>query len=221
MTLKQVNHSGNKPPMNLDNYQACPDCDLLIKSTALTVGDNAHCPRCGALLARPRANSIEKTLALSIAGLILIFPSMLLPMVSIKIMGNGSTGTLWSGVMVLFSEGMWLTAIAVCLTSILFPIIHITLSLIISAHLYFKKYHKHLTHWMRFMQHLDEWVMLEVYLLGIIVACVKLLSISQLKLGFGLYAFVALLIITSMTTSQLDTELFWQDIQKLRENNHE
>ena len=218
MTLKRVSHSGK---MNLDDFQACPDCDLLIKPTALTVGDNAHCPRCGALLARPYSNSIERTFALSIAGLILIFPSIFLPMVSIKIMGNGSTGTLYSGVTVLFSEGMWLTALAVCLTSILFPIIHISLSLLISGHLYFKKYHKYLRHWMRIMQHLDEWVMLEVYMLGIIVACVKLLSISQLKLGFGLYAFIALLIITSMTTSQLDTELFWQNIEKLRETHHE
>ncbi|CAG0964309.1 partial Intermembrane transport protein YebS, partial [Anaerolineae bacterium] len=200
---------------------ACPECDLLLKTTALTLGDKAHCPRCGALLARPCLNSIERIFALSIAGLILIFPSMLLPMVSIKIMDNSSTGTLWSGVAVLFSEGMWITAIAVCLTSILFPIIHILLSLLISSHLYLKKYHKYLIHWMRLMQHLDEWVMLEVYMLGIIVACVKLLSISQLKLGFGLYAFIALLIITSMTTSSLDTELFWQHIQKLREKANE
>lgn len=202
--------------MNLEEFHSCPECDLLLKITALTVGDNAHCPRCDVLLARPQKNSIERTFALSIASLILIFPSMLLPMVSIKIMGNSSTGTLWSGVTVLFAEDMWLTAIAVCLTSIIFPMIHTLLSLLISGHLYFKKYHQHLTHWMRVMQHLDEWVMLEVYLLGIIVACVKLLSISQLKLGFGLYAFIALLILSSMTSSHLDTRLFWQEIQKLR-----
>jgi paraquat-inducible protein A len=71
---------------------------------------------------------------------------------------------------------------------------------------------------MRWIQHLDEWVMLEVYMLGIIVACVKLMSIAQLKFGLGLYAFVALLIVTRLLASNLDKALFWQGIAQLHEN---
>jgi paraquat-inducible protein A len=75
---------------------------------------------------------------------------------------------------------------------------------------------------MRWMLHLDEWVMLEVYLLGIIVACVKLMAIAPLKFGWGLYAFIALIIITTMLTSGLDSGLFWQRIEQLRKkDNHE
>ncbi|HEY8095016.1 MAG TPA: paraquat-inducible protein A, partial [Methylobacter sp.] len=65
-------------------------------------------------------------------------------------------------------------------------------------------------------QHIDEWAMLEVYMLGIIVACVKLSSTSELKFGFGLYAFVALLIVTGMLASSLDKVLFWRQIGQLR-----
>ena len=65
------------------------------------------------------------------------------------------------------------------------------------------------------MHHLDEWVMLEVYMLGIIVACVKLMALAPLKFGWGLYAFIALIIITTMLTSGLDTRLFWQRIEQL------
>ena len=72
------------------------------------------------------------------------------------------------------------------------------------------------------MHHLDEWVMLEVYMLGIIVACVKLMAIAPLKFGWGLYAFVALIIITALLTSGLDSALFWQRIEQLsKENIHE
>lgn len=70
------------------------------------------------------------------------------------------------------------------------------------------------------MQHLDEWVMLEVYMLGIIVACVKLMAMAEIKFGWGLYAFIALLIITGMLTSKLDTELFWHRIGKLRKEHY-
>lgn len=202
--------------MNKIPLTACPECDLLLNPTQTVVGDKAHCPRCGYLLQRPSKQSIERTFALSIAGLILMFPANLMPLIGIKMLGNAKDGTLWSGVLALFEEHMWGVALLVFLSSILFPLLNIILSLLISAHLYFNKPSRHLAHWMRWLQHIDEWAMLEVYMLGIIVACVKLSSTSELKFGFGLYAFVALLIVTGMLTSSLDKVLFWRQIGRLK-----
>ena len=208
--------------MNSTNYDACPECDLLLNTAQPKIGENAHCPRCGLLLSRPHKQSVEHTFALSVAGFILFFPANLLPMVGITVLGNANTGILFSGVLALFNEGMVAVAIVVFLASIMFPLVHISLSLLISGHLYFNRSNRYLAHWMRWMHHLDEWVMLEVYLLGIIVACVKLMAIAPLKFGWGLYAFIALIIITTMLTSGLDTGLFWQRIEQLRKkDNHE
>lgn len=208
--------------MNSTNYDACPECDLLLNSAHPKIGDKVHCPRCGLLLSHPRKRSVERTFALSMAGFILFFPANLLPMVGITILGNANTGILLSGVVALFNDGMVAIAILIFLASILFPLVHISLSLLISGHLYFNRPNRYLAMWMRWMQHLDEWAMLEVYMLAIIVACTKLMALAQLKFGWGLYAFIALLIITAMLTSNLDKELFWQRIGQLRkENNHE
>lgn len=227
MTLKLANLSGKTRlfanTMNsIINYTACPECDLLLNPAEPKVGDKAHCPRCGLLLSRPSKQSVERTFALSIAGLILFFPSVLLPMVGITLMGNANTGLLFSGVVALFNDGMVAVAIVIFLASILFPLVHIVLSLFISGHLYFNRPNRYLVHWMRWMHYLDEWVMLEVYMLSIIVACVKLMALAQLKFGFGLYAFVALIIITTLLTSGLDNELFWQRIDQLskQRNSH-
>jgi len=202
--------------MENTKFDACPECDLLLNQALPEIGEKALCPRCGYLLYRPRKQSIERTFALSVAGLIVIFPANLLPLIGIKLLGNSHDGTLWSGVIGLFNEGMWAVAILVFLSSILFPLTNIILSLLISAHLYFDKPNRYLGSWMRWLQHLDEWAMLEVYTLGIIVACVKLASTADLKLGFGLYAFVTLLLITAMLASSLDPYLFWQRIAYLR-----
>jgi len=208
--------------MNSTNFDACPECDLLLKSARPKIGEKAHCPRCGLLLSRPRKRSVERTFALSIAGFILFFPANLLPMVGITILGNANTGILLSGIVALFNDGMVAIAILICLASILFPLVHISLSLLISGHLYFNRPNRYLARWMRWMQHLDEWAMLEVYMLAIIVACTKLMALAPLKFGWGLYAFIALLIVTAMLTSSLDKELFWYRIGQLRqENNHE
>ncbi|UOA09379.1 MULTISPECIES: paraquat-inducible protein A [Methylobacter] len=206
--------------MNSTNYDACPECDLLLKPAQLKIGEKAHCPRCGLLLSRPRKQSIERTFALSITGFILFFPSVLLPMMGITVLGDANTGTLLSGVIALFNENMWPVAIVVFLASIMFPLVHISLSLLISGHLYFKRSNRYLVTWMRWMYHLDEWIMLEVYMLGIIVACVKLMAIAPLKFGWGLYAFIALIIITTLLTSNLDNRLFWQRIEQLRKENN-
>ena len=205
--------------MNRTDYHACPECDLLLKPAHAKLGEKVHCPRCGLLLSRPRKHSVERTFALSIAGFILFFPANLLPMVGITLLGNANTGELYSGVMALYGDGMEAVAIVVFLASILFPLVYISLALLISGHLYFNRPNRYLIGWMRWMHHLDEWVMLEVYLLGIIVACVKLMAIAPLEFGGGLYAFVALIIITTLLTGGLDSELFWQRIAQLRKEN--
>lgn len=228
MTLKQASPSGNNSTHRLcslkkvaiTDYDICPECDLLLKVALPEIGEKAHCPRCGLLLSQPRKRSIERSFALSIAGFILFFPSLLLPMVGVTIMGNVSTGVLYAGVVALFNDGMEAVAVVVFLASILFPLVNISLSLLISGHLYFNRYHRYLTVWMRWMQNLNEWGMLEVYMLGIIVACVKLVALAQLNFGWGLYAFVALLIITTLLTSNLDNVLFWQRIEQLRKGRH-
>jgi len=122
---------------------------------------------------------------------------------------------LWSGVFTLFSEGMWAVAVLVFLSSMLFPLLNIVLSLLVSFYLHFNKPNKYLSDWMRWLQHLKEWAMLEVYMLGIIVACVKLTSMSEVKFGLGLYAFIALIVVSGMLASHLDGYLFWRHIRRL------
>jgi paraquat-inducible protein A len=63
--------------------------------------------------------------------------------------------------------------------------------------------------------------MLEVYMLGIIVACVKLASMAEVKFGLGLYAFIALIVVNGMLTSNMDGYLFWQKLRHLTKASHE
>lgn len=201
--------------MKLSNYLACPECDLLLSKNTPVVGEKAHCPRCGYLLHNPSENSIMRTFSLSLTGLCLLFPANLLPIMGIKVLGNSHDGTLISGVLTLFNEGMWGVAALVFLSSVLFPFLNIVLALLISGHLLFNRANKHLSLWLRTLHHIEEWAMLEVYLLGIIVACVKLASMAELKFGLGLSAFVLLLLVTVTLASNFDSPLFWQKIEQL------
>lgn len=208
------------PPMSKP-LDVCPECDLLLKPVQSAIGTKVDCPRCGYLLHRPRPQSIERVLALSVAGLILVLPANLLPLIGIRFMGNSNESTLWAGTVGLFAEGLWLVALLVFLASIFVPLLNITLAFLVSLHLYLKRPHPHLAHWLRWWQHLEEWAMLEVYMLGIIVACVKLSDTTDVQFGFGLYAFIALLLVNVMLATSLDSYLFWQSIADLDKKTHE
>ncbi len=196
-------------------FEACPECDLLLNQSKAAPGDKAHCPRCGFLLHRPHKHSIERTLALSAAGLVLIVPANLLPMLTIKILGKTQEGTLWSGVSALLKEDMWAVAAMVLLSSVALPVINLILAFLISFHLFAEKFNRRIMVWMRWYQHLFEWAMIEVYALGIIVACVKLSDMADIKFGFGLYAFIGLLMINTLLANEFDNYTFWRSITHL------
>lgn len=141
-----------------------------------------------------------------------MIPANLLPMIGINILGNSMDGNLWTGVAVLLKEDMWAVAILVLLSSVLLPFVNMGLAFLISFHLFIEKPNSHLVRWMRWLQHLNEWAMLEVYALGIIVACVKLAGMAELRFGLGLYAFIGLLFINAMLANEMDVYLFWQRI---------
>lgn len=135
-------------------------------------------------------------------------------MLGIQIFGNRHEGNLWSGVLALVNQDMWAVALLVLLSSVVLPIVNMSLAFLVSFHLYFNKPNRYLSLWLRWFQHLNEWAMLEVFALSIIVACVKLSSLADLHFGFGLYAFTALLLVNAMLANELDERLFWRLIAR-------
>lgn len=194
---------------------ACGECDLLIRPAQPELGEKSTCPRCGSVLQSPRQDSVERTFALSMAGMVLFFPAIFLPMMGIRLLGDYVEVPLWRSVSALYEKGMWMVAVFVLLASIVFPFIKIFFSLLVSAHLYFERTSNHLADWMRWIHHMNEWAMLEVYTLGIIVAFVKLSADAEVFFGPGLYTFAALLIVMTMLSAAIDESLFWGKIGDL------
>ena len=114
-----------------DTLTQCPDCDLLQLNPLLPRGAAAHCGRCGALLHRNRPDSLEPTLALTLAGLILFLVANSFPFLSLEMQGQVRATTLATGVINLYAEGMWGLAGVVLFTSILAPGLQLGLLLIV------------------------------------------------------------------------------------------
>jgi len=197
-----------------ENWIACKDCDLLLERVDTPVGDKALCPRCANPLYQSRENSAERTLALAITGLLLFIPANLLPVMSMTIIGQESSTTIYKGSLVLFQEGLYWTALLVFFASIVIPFCKLLLMLFISGSLHRERFSPLLPYAFRYYHYLDEWGMLEVYMLGVLVAVVKLKGMASVIPGIGLYCFIALLLVTTLMSSLLDEECFWTRIEQ-------
>lgn len=195
---------------------ACRECDLLIQHPQTQLGEKACCPRCGCVLYSPRKHTVERTFALSIAGLLFYFPAMFLPMLGIQLLGDFVEVPLWRSFTALFDSGLWLVAVLVLLSSVIFPFLKLFMTLAVSANLYFNNAPSYVMDMMRWIHHMDEWAMLEVYTLGIIVAIVKLSGDAQVFFDWGLYSFAMLMLITTLLSSTMDEETFWEQIGMIR-----
>lgn len=203
-------------------FSACPDCDLLLKDTkgreGVAQGRKSSCPRCGSVLYSPGKNSVERTLALSLTGLILFPPAMLLPVMTLDAMGLTMATNLVHGIFVLFGSGFHAVAILVLLTGVAVPFIKLLVLFVVSLSIQLKSTSDLLILFFRLYQFLDEWGMLEIYMLGILVSIMKLKDLARLSYGMGLFCFTALLIITVCTAISLDEHRFWSLMDKARRN---
>jgi paraquat-inducible protein A len=222
--MKKMSPFGTSPPrlkpLGPAGLTACPDCDLLLRDSPVAKGLKARCPRCGSILYAPRKNSVERTLALSLTGLILFFPAMLLPVMTLDAMGLEMETNLVHGISVLFRSGFHVVSILVFLTGVAVPFIKLLVLFVVSLSIKFKSKKYLLMLFFRMYQFLDEWGMLEIYMLGILVSIVKLKDLAQLSYGMGLLCFTALLIITIFTAVSLDEHTFWSLMDKSRRKIH-
>lgn len=192
---------------------ACTGCDLLHRISHLKAGQKASCSRCGTVLYHKKKNSVERTLALSVTGLILFFIANIYPILTLKVIGATTTNTLMSGVVELYQDGLIDAAIMVFLMSILFPLIKLLTLLYVLIPIKFNFFIKGRKVAFRIYKSLDTWGMVDVYLLGIIVAFIKLADFASVSVGLGLYALIFLIIITISSSITLDDHLIWERLE--------
>ncbi len=187
----------------------CPGCDAVYARAELRPREVAHCARCGTEIGRHPGAQESRILPLTVTSLIMFAIANLFPIVEIELQGLRSQTTLAGAVVVLGAEGMSVVALLVLATTILFPL----LQLCILAYLLIPLRREHrplgFAILVRLMQSLRPWGMIEVFLLGVLVAVVKLSSMATVVPGPALWAFVALTVTLTAVLS-FNPGAFWE-----------
>lgn len=192
---------------------ACHECDLLQQLKPPPPGGSARCPRCNALLYRHKRDSLNRTLALSLAGLILFIVANAFPFLAFELQGQVTQTRLFTGVRDLFQQGMWGLAALVLFTTIIVPALQLTLMLYVLIPLKFGRAPQHIAGVFRLLCHLNPWGMVEVFMLGILVSVVKLADMATIVPGLALWAFGLLIFVLAAASAALDPHLIWEKVR--------
>jgi paraquat-inducible protein A len=194
----------------LKELVACHECDLLLRRPPFEPGQRVECPRCGYELYTHRVQVLRRSMALVIAALLLYIPANFLPIMQLNLLGQASQDTIWSGVVGLYESGMREIAVVVFLCSMAIPLLKLLcqFAVLLSIQLDIGRSYGLLLY--RIYHHLREWGMLEVYLMGILVAIVKLVDLAELSIGLGLGCFVALLLVQVWLEVTMSPHQIWE-----------
>jgi len=191
---------------------ACHECDALHRVPELASGATAHCLVCGAVLARNPKGGLDRPIALYSTALILLLLANTFPFLALEIGGRREISTLFGASQAMYNAGMGELAVVVFLTSILAPALMMGSSLYVLLAVKFKKSLPAVRVLLSWIGHLEPWVMLDVFMLGVLVAFVKLGNMATMHTGTSLYAFVGLIVVFAAASSSFDKHLLWHKL---------
>ena len=169
----------------------------------------------------PQARSykplILNALALVMAGFILYIPANALPVMQVIYAGRGEPDTILSGVEVLFNTGQPAVAILVLFASITVPLIKLVgLALMVLAVKRRSLWRRRdRTVFYRLVEFIGRWSMLDIFMISILVALVKLQALSTIEAGQGAVWFAGVVVITIFAAASFDPRLIW-DVEEPR-----
>lgn len=196
----------------------CHDCGLLQRVKHLPQDGAVKCCRCDATLRKRQriepGKSVEHTLALVIAAIVLFIIANVFPIISLQVEGHEMSSTLYSGVSYLYTHDMKLLSGLVFLTSIGAPLIQLAGLLYILLPLNFGWIPWRAPQVYRVVRVITSWSMLEVLMLGILVSVVKLSAMATVIPGIALWSFGILIFLIAAILTDLDTEMLWEQISE-------
>jgi paraquat-inducible protein A len=200
----------------MDALIACHECDLIHRVKPLPKKGVANCVRCGSVLYRDKPNSLERTLALSLAGLVLFVLANSFPFLALKTNTQLHQTNLITGIMVLYNQDMQALAVLVLITTIVAPLTQLVGMLYLLLPLRHHRVPPKFATMFRLLRGLQPWSMMEVFMLGILVSVVKLAKMAQIVPGIAIFSFFALIVVLAAATVSMDPHDLWHRWEKLR-----
>jgi len=194
---------------------ACHECDLLQREIELPPGGVARCVRCGAKLYSTANRSIDYTLALTLTAAVVFILANAYPIIGLQIQTTRNDTSLISAVHTLWNQEMRIVALLVFFTTFLVPLVALASMIHILLALKLGRKPAGFSIIMRILQQFNPWGMVEVFIIGVIVALVKLTHYGSLIPGIALWSLGILTLLMAATASTFNIHDVWNRVHSL------
>ncbi|HEV7733540.1 MAG TPA: paraquat-inducible protein A [Candidatus Binatia bacterium] len=192
---------------------ACPDCDLLLHLPDLAPGASARCPRCDIELWRRREDSLERSFALALAAAVLYVIANTVPMLGLQAVGHNASTTVFGGALELWDTGQQLVAVLVLLTAVVAPALQIGFMLVMLIAARRTPAPRWVGTLLRHHPTACLWSMIEVMMVGVLVALIKIADYATVIPGLALYLLAVLVVLLAAIQSVFDPREVWARIR--------
>jgi len=205
--------NSHNEPLSDRSLIACPNCDLVQRLPELAAGGSARCLRCDRELWRRREDSLNRTLALSLAAAILYVLANSVPMLGLSAVGRQAFTTVLGGAEHLWDNGRGTVAGLVLLTAVLAPALQIGFMLAIVLGARRKRPARWVGTLLRHHGTTCTWSMIEVMLLGVLVALVKIADYATVLPGVALFVLGVFVFLLAGMQASFDPREVWERIE--------
>jgi paraquat-inducible protein A len=192
---------------------ACLHCDLLQRIPELEPGGSARCPRCNKELWRRREDSLNRTLALTLAAAVLYVIANSVPMLGLTIVGREASTTVIGGAQHLWDNGQKIVGVLVLFTAVIAPALQIGLMLAILLGAMRERAPRWVGALLRHHPTTRIWSMIEVMMVGVLVALVKIADYATVIPGVALFVLWVLVFLLAGMSTSFDSREVWEKIQ--------
>ena len=175
-----------------------------------------RCARCRALLQRPENGSIDTAIAVASCALVLFLLTNAYPLVGIQYNGTSRDTTLVGAALSLYRQNHASLACLVFITTVLSPLLQIAGLLYLLIPLRRGRQAPGLSTLFRLLTQLRPWIFVEVFMLGALVALVRLSAYARLVPGVAIWSCGLLMLALAALTSRTTPGQFWRWVEEYR-----
>jgi paraquat-inducible protein A len=208
-------------PIGDTSLIACLHCDLLQRIPQLEPGASARCPRCNKELWRNRVDSLNRTLALTLGAVLLYAIANSVPMLGLTIVGRDASTTVIGGAQHLWDNDQKVVGVLVLFTAVIAPALQIGLMLAIVLGGMRARPPRWVGTLLRYHPTTKIWSMIEVMMVGVLVALVKIADYATVIPGMALFVLWVLVFVLAGISASFDSRDVWERIRWADEAQHD
>ncbi len=195
------------------NLEVCHACDWVMRLPDLEEGESAACPRCGVTVRSAGTLDPQSGMAWSLATLLVLGLSLHFRFLTFETGGVGQTIILWDTATALLDQQYAFLAGLVALTTVVFPAVYLFCVFYLNLSIELDVPLPDADRFSHVMGLIRPWMMSDVFLVGVLVGLIKIVSLATIRVGPSFFAFCAYMLMFLKVVADFEPSRYWEHFE--------